>query len=127
MSLISDNVGSDIDAYGQYTVNRWFSAGENLDRYAETYEQKGAGKSLTIMGFGLAGEAGEVLEHLKKLFRDGTFNTDLIQKELGDVIFYWARICKYFGWLPSEIIAINIDKLEGRVARGTMRGSGDNR
>lgn len=118
---------NNIDRYGSYTVNRWFSAGEELDRQSETYDQKGAGKSLTIMTLGLAGEVGEVVEHMKKLFRDGTFNADLVKKELGDVIFYWARICRYFGWAPSEIIAANIEKLEGRVARGTMRGSGDNR
>lgn len=116
----------DIDEYGEYTVQRWFSAGE-VNKDEETYELKGIGRSLIIMGFGLAGEVGEVIEHLKKLFRDGTFDADLIKKELGDVVFYWARLCRYFGWQPSEIIAANIDKLEGRVARGTMRGSGDNR
>lgn len=116
-----------VDDYGEYTVNRWFSAGEELDKQSETFEKQGAGRSLTIMTMGLAGEVGEVVEKIKKIFRDGTFQSDLIKKELGDVVFYWARLCRYFGWTPSEVIAANIEKLDGRVARGTMRGSGDNR
>ena len=124
---LKDEVAHDIDAYGRYTVHRWFSAGEEADRNNETYEKQGAGKSLTIMSMGLAGETGEVLEKVKKLFRDGTYDEANIKKELGDVVFYWARLCKYFGFQPSDVIGSNIDKLEGRVERGTMRGSGDNR
>ncbi len=116
-----------IDDYGRYTVQRWFSAGEEADRLKENYAERGAGTSLTIMTMGLSGEVGEVTEHIKKLYRDGKLDKDALKKELGDVQFYLTRLMKYFGWEPSDVIAVNVDKLEGRVSRGTMRGNGDNR
>ena len=36
----------DIDAYGDYTVQRWFSAGDEAVREAENVRERGAGKSL---------------------------------------------------------------------------------
>lgn len=120
-------VGQDIDAYGDYTVKRWFSAGPEMDRFKENVRERGAGKSLTIMSLGLAGEVGEVTEHIKKFFRDGVLDASALRKELADVIYYWARVCMYFGFKPSEILAESITKLEGRIKRGTMHGSGDNR
>lgn len=119
----------DINAFGQYTVNYWFSAGNEADPLKEDFENQGAGRSLTIMTMGLAGEVGEVIEKIKKIFRGdpGAPDRDALKKELGDVLFYWARICRYFGWNPSEIIAANIDKLDDRRERGQSRGSGDNR
>jgi NTP pyrophosphatase (non-canonical NTP hydrolase) len=116
----------DIDQYGDYTVQRWFSGGD-VDRDGETFAEKGAAKSLTIMSLGLAGEVGEVIENIKKIFRDGTVNEDALKKELGDAQFYLVRLMRYFGWQSSEVIAANIEKLDSRLARGTMRGSGDYR
>lgn len=107
----------DIDQYGQYTVDNWFSADSNTDPV----------RSLTIMTLGLAGETGEVIEKIKKKFRDNTLDLDLLKKELGDVAFYWARICREFGLQPSEVLATNIKKLNDRRARGVSHGSGDNR
>jgi NTP pyrophosphatase (non-canonical NTP hydrolase) len=116
-----------IDSFGEYTVQHWFSAGDAADPKTEDFDHQGCGRSLTIMALGLAGEAGEVLEKIKKLVRDSTYDRDALKKELGDILFYWARICRYFGFQPSEVIGANIDKLDDRRARGTMRGSGDNR
>lgn len=107
----------DIDQFGQYTKDNWFSTDENEDPT----------RALTIMSLGLAGETGEVLEKIKKQFRDGAVDLPALKLELGDVAFYWARICKHFGFEPSEVIAANIAKLDSRRARGTRRGSGDYR
>lgn len=108
---------NDIDKYGQYTETNWFSTNENEDPTRE----------LTIMSLGLAGETGEVVEHVKKLIRDGSLDLPALKLELGDVVFYWARLCNHFGLKPSEVIAANIAKLDSRRARGTQRGSGDYR
>lgn len=116
-----------VDAFGEYTVQHWFSAGADSIPEEETYALRGTGRSLTIMSLGLAGECGEALEKIKKIIRDGTYDPDLLKKELGDIEFYWARICRYFGFQPSEVIGANIDKLDDRRSRGAMRGSGDNR
>jgi len=76
---------------------------------------------------GLVGEAGEVAEKIKKLFRDGVVDEDAIKKEIGDVVFYATALANYFNGNLQEVIDINVDKLDGREARGTIQGSGDNR
>lgn len=109
---------NDFDAYGAWTKTRWFSKGET--------EINGE-HNLAIMSLGIAGEAGEVAEKMKKVIRDGTIDKPAILKELGDVVFYVCMIADYFGFTPSQILAANVDKIEGRAQRGTQRGSGDNR
>ncbi len=81
-----------------------------------------------ILGLGLVGEAGEVVEKIKKMYH---YNqpTDLesMKKELGDVVFYWARLCRWYGFDPSEVLDANVLKLEDRKERGVLHGNGDNR
>ena len=76
---------------------------------------------------GLVGEAGEVAEKVKKYFRDTKLDEEAIQKELGDVIFYWYALHGALRLDPEETIKINVDKLSARKDRGTLQGSGDNR
>lgn len=104
---------NDIDRYGEFTQEMWMSKNDE--------------RGLTIMSLGLGGEAGEVQEHIKKHFRDGKLDLDALKKELGDVVYYWARICRYFNFQPSEVLQANIDKLMSRRSRGTLQGDGDNR
>ena len=98
--------------------------------YAEFVESmvitKGADR-LVENTLGLVGEAGEVAEKIKKVIRDG--NTDLqgLQKELGDVIFYWHALHGALGLDPEETIKMNVTKLNSRKERGTLQGNGDNR
>lgn len=47
--------------------------------------------------------------------------------ELGDVLWYCAQVAKELGLPLSQVIKMNIDKLTGRKARGTLHGNGDNR
>jgi NTP pyrophosphatase (non-canonical NTP hydrolase) len=115
-----------VDAFGEYTVQHWFAAGAEADPVTEDYEHQKCGKSLTIMSLGLAGEAGEALEKIKKIIRDGTYEPDALKKELGDIEFYWARICRYFGFQPSSVIAANIDKLDDRRERRSLLRQGLN-
>lgn len=76
---------------------------------------------------GLVGEAGEVAEKVKKYFRDTKLDEAAIQKELGDVIFYWYAMHGALGLDPEETIKMNMEKLSSRKERGVIRGSGDNR
>ena len=76
---------------------------------------------------GLVGEAGEVAEKIKKYIRDGNKDLDAIQKELGDVIFYWTALHGALGLDPEDTITTNVGKLSSRKERGTIQGSGDNR
>lgn len=81
---------------------------------------------------GLAGEAGELCENIKKIYRDdGGLVTlkrrETVEKELGDVLWYVAVLADAFGFTLERIAATNISKLSDRAMRGVLKGSGDNR
>ena len=81
---------------------------------------------------GLTGEAGEVADKIKKIYRDkdGNFNvTDELEiaKELGDCLWYISRIADAIGFELSGIAKLNVDKLSKRKSEGKLHGSGDNR
>lgn len=76
---------------------------------------------------GLAGEAGEVAEKVKKWIRDGNLDPDAVKKELGDVLWYVAAVASDLGLTLDDVASANVQKLESRAARGTLGGSGDNR
>lgn len=102
---------------------------------AETAIYPGAGTgdinavSYTALGLG---ETGEVQGKVKKILRDseGVISNEIrteIGKELGDVLWYVARLADELG-LSLELIAQkNLDKLNSRKERGVLTGSGDNR
>lgn len=87
----------------------------------------GSDMELAYLGLGLAGEAGEVSEKIKKKLRDGHLDTSALEKELGDVFWYLVRIAKAAGLNPQMVIEKNIAKLQSRKERGVLQGSGDNR
>lgn len=76
---------------------------------------------------GLVGEAGEVGEKIKKFFRDGTLDVEAIQKELGDVVFYWVALHNALSIDPVDTINKNVEKLSSRKKRGKLSGNGDDR
>lgn len=81
---------------------------------------------------GLAGEAGEVADLVKKAIRDdeGVFTPERLQKaklELGDVFWYLAVASHDLGFTLEEIAQANIEKLQSRRLRNVLSGSGDNR
>jgi len=81
---------------------------------------------------GVAGEAGEMVEKIKKLFRDknGIIDDEFIQaviKEMGDIQWYMARLADKFNIKFNEIPVANISKLSSRKKRNKLHGDGDNR
>ncbi|KKM70689.1 hypothetical protein LCGC14_1438170 [marine sediment metagenome] len=82
---------------------------------------------LFIATAGLGGEAGEVLEKLKKYVRDGELDKALLEKELGDVLYYLTMIACMFDSSLESVMAANVNKLTVRLRDGKMRGSGDER
>lgn len=80
--------------------------------------------------FGLLEEAGEVGGIFKRMFR-GDYTpeiaTQLLAKELGDILWYLSRIAADNNWSLSDIAQANLDKLESRRIRNVIQGSGDNR
>lgn len=81
---------------------------------------------------GLAGEAGEVADKVKKVIRDnnGEFTEQIkleIAKEIGDVMWYCATLSYDFGFNLEMIAEMNYAKLKSRKERGVISGDGDNR
>jgi NTP pyrophosphatase (non-canonical NTP hydrolase) len=92
----------------------------------------GAGYSIVYPTLGIAGEAGEVADKVKKILRDnnGEFTDEKkleIAKEIGDVCWYIAALCRDLGFSMAEVCQMNLDKLASRQARNKISGSGDDR
>jgi len=93
---------------------------------------KGSLVALCYTGLGLAGEAGEVANQIKKIVRDdaGKITPERQEKlaaELGDVAWYLVRLCEELRLDPDRVLADNVAKLSARQRRGTLGGDGDQR
>jgi NTP pyrophosphatase (non-canonical NTP hydrolase) len=81
---------------------------------------------------GLAGEAGEVAEKVKKIIRDNAVvlseeRREDLKKELGDVLWYIAQLSQDLGFDLEDIAKSNLNKLKSRMERNQIQGDGDNR
>lgn len=79
---------------------------------------------------GLAGEAGEVADKVKKIYRDDRTDARFlaeIAKEIGDVMWYCAALANDLGFDLQQVAEMNIYKLKSRKAAGKITGSGDDR
>lgn len=106
---------------------------QELTRSTAVYPEAGTGSfgALAYVGLGL-GEAGEVQGKLKKVWRDdgGVVSEEKkgqILGELGDVLWYVARLADELGYNLNDIASANVHKLLDRKERGVIGGSGDNR
>lgn len=84
---------------------------------------------LARMALGVAGEAGEIAEKVKKFLRGDdcpTLRAD-IAKELGDVLWYVSELSNLLELNLDEVAKANLTKLQDRKKRGVLRGSGDKR
>ena len=81
---------------------------------------------------GIGGEAGEVQEKIKKWMRDneGIITSDFlsdITNELGDLLWYITALSELFEISIDYIAENNLKKLQSRMERRKISGSGDNR
>lgn len=89
--------------------------------YPSTIDEK------TYLALGLGGETGEVLDILKKNMRATPEEREKYQplthlrEELGDVLWYWVRLCDAFGIDPREVMDENISKLRQRRAKKILK------
>ena len=87
-------------------------------------------KAVVYPALGLAGEAAEVENKVKKVLRDGSEIKDVskdIASEIGDCLWYISVLASDIGWDLESIAKLNIEKLTDRANRGKLSGSGDNR
>lgn len=81
---------------------------------------------------GLAGEAGEVANKVKKIVRDGPENMpkdwrEQLASEIGDVLWYCAALASDLNLTLGQIAGQNLNKLAQRKEANTLSGSGDKR
>jgi NTP pyrophosphatase (non-canonical NTP hydrolase) len=89
-------------------------------------------QGIVYTALGLASEAGEVTDKVKKVIRDsgGDFSSEAregIKKELGDVLWYVSSLARELGFTLEEVAEANILKLSSRFDRDMIGGSGDER
>ena len=112
----------------------------SLESYMEhtlvqsVYPEAGSGSNVEIayLGLGLAGEAGEAVDVIKKIVRMGEpvtledkhnleeYRAKLLG-ELGDTIWYMAQIMRVFGFTLEEVINFNVIKLNARINKGEVK------
>ena len=81
---------------------------------------------------GLCSEIGEIQSLYKKLLRDSNGHItpefrEAMALELGDVQWYVALLANDLGFNLEWVAQQNLDKLNSRMARGVIGGSGDYR
>lgn len=75
--------------------------------------------TLAIAALGLAGEAGEVADLVKKYMGQGhPLDRAALAEEAGDLAWYLAALCTALGLDLSDVLAGNILKLETRYPQG---------
>lgn len=87
---------------------------------------------LYYCALGLTNEAGEVAGKVKKVIRDRNGRLDaeakeMIAAELGDVLWYIARVADEVDIKLGDLAQGNLDKLLSRMDRGKIKGDGDKR
>ena len=113
-----------------------------LDEYQDKAIRTALPTSLNVpyMTLGLAGEAGEIANKVKKIIRDDMHPNERLAdlgvpeekrqqlvQELGDVLWYCAGLAYVLGMDLEQVAEINVSKLASRKAAGTLGGSGDTR
>lgn len=88
--------------------------------------------SYVYTALGLAGEAGEVVEKIKKIVRNqrGIFkpkDKEALKKEMGDVLWYLSDLCNQLEMSLQDVMESNVEKLSSRLERNVIRSEGDDR
>lgn len=74
-----------------------------------------------LFSLGLAGEAGEVVDYVKKAIGHGKeMNRETLTEELGDVLWYISQLAHIHGITLSEIMRYNTGKLQARYPNGFL-------
>ena len=111
---------------------RRYTFDEYQDEARKTASYPNIGHNIIYPVLGLTGEAGEVSDKVKKLFRDhnGELSDaykEALAKELGDCLWYLSALSDEIGYSLQSIAEMNNAKLRDRQRRGKLGGDGDDR
>ena len=97
------------------------------------------GDNIVYPAMGIAGEAGELCDKVKKYWRNYDVSVEELEKqltkeqreeivkEMGDVLWYLGAMCTELGIHMEDMATANIIKLQDRRERGVIKSEGDNR
>ena len=70
---------------------------------------------ITHASLGIGGEAGEILDHVKKAaFNNKPFDAAHVVAEVGDLMWYLNLLVSALGTTWGHVLSVNIAKLEAR-------------
>lgn len=85
------------------------------------------GDAPVLVTLRLVKASGQIAEVFKKYVRDGSLDRTKFEVAMVAVHDNWRALCSACGLDWQTVLDANQAKVEGRAARGTTRGSGDNR
>lgn len=111
------------------TARGWAAPYDIVEDSAERGDMEGAFFRMMFLTLGIAGETGELAECIKKHVRSGGEYKYLDQAryELGDIMWYHARMAELLDFSLSYVAECNLKKLEDRDERDQIHGDGDDR
>jgi NTP pyrophosphatase (non-canonical NTP hydrolase) len=98
------------EQYREATERTW-----NVKSQTMTPEEQ----ELSNIAMGVGGEAGEIVDLLKKVIHHGhSMDIDHLTKELGDLKYYLTRLMMFFGISEEKVMIENVLKLRARYPEG---------
>jgi NTP pyrophosphatase (non-canonical NTP hydrolase) len=80
------------------------------------------------MCMGIAGEAGEVVDYIKKVLYHGKeLDCQKLSEEIGDLLWYISALCNKANIKMDDIVFQNIIKLQKRYPNGFSKERSNNR
>ncbi len=76
---------------------------------------------LALVTLGVAGEAGEVVELVKKYIRDGHIDREKLALEIGDVMAYLGILADYFDLYLEDCATLTVNKNKSRLAKNELQ------
>lgn len=99
-----------------------------LNEYQDETARTAGDDNLAILALGLAGESGEFADIVKKHLGHGhALDFEKAVSELGDVMWYVARLAATMGFNLEYVAAKNVTKLQKRYPQGFSTAASINR
>jgi NTP pyrophosphatase (non-canonical NTP hydrolase) len=104
------------------------NANEYQEQSMRTAPKEDLHDAVLIGGLGIAGEAGEIVERIKKWAYHGhEISPEVMREEIGDLLWYVAYLSSALGLELGDIMEKNVAKLEARYPDGFSHEASRNR
>ena len=113
-------------------IGEGFRKYQNQASKTARYPDRSNLMGLLYTALGLAGEAGEIANKVKKILRDESGNLtpetyNKLQEELGDVLWYASQLSWEIKYDFGDVAINNLYKLRNRLEQNKIKGEGDER